>query len=124
MKPIISTTGTRPGKIQNDIEGPTLNPGKIFPDLDTLQQMLSIPPVNTGKQQFPTGPSGIVTDDIEGLHAYQNEAGKLHLVSGVEFQDFLYRGQVEEKLPCVPSLGRIATLEHYCPVKTPTKSTG
>ena len=35
----------------------------------------------------------------------------LHLVSGVEFQNFLYRGQVEEKLPCVPTLGRINTLE-------------
>lgn len=84
---------------------------KIFPDLDTLQQMLSIPAVNTGSQRFLTGPSGIVTDDIEGLHAYSNEAGRLHLVSGVEFQDFLYRGQVEEKLPCVPTLGRIDTLE-------------
>lgn len=84
---------------------------KTFPDLDTLQQMLSIPPVNTGSQRFLTGPSGIVTDDMEGLHARQNEAGKLHLISGVEFQHFFYRGQVEEKLPCVPSLGRISTLE-------------
>jgi hypothetical protein len=67
--------------------------------------------VNTGSQRFLTGPSGIVTDDIEGLHAYRNESGKLHLVSGVEFQDFLYRGQVEEKLPCVPTLGRIDTLK-------------
>lgn len=79
---------------------------KTFSDLDTLQQMLSIPPVNTGSQRFLTGPSGIVTDDIEGLHACRNEAGRLHLVSGVEFQDFLYRGQVEEILPCVPALGR------------------
>lgn len=68
--------------------------------------MLSIPPVNTGSQRFLTGPSGIVTDDMEGLHACRNEAGKLHLVSGVEFQDFLYRGQVAEELPCVPTLGR------------------
>lgn len=88
-----------------------MNPWKIFPDLDTLQQMLSILPVNTGKQQFPTGLSGIVTDDIEGLHACMNETGRLHLVSGVEFSDFLYRGQIEEKLPCVPTLGRIATRE-------------
>lgn len=84
---------------------------KTFPDLDTLQQMLSIPPVNTGSQRFLTGPSGIVTDDMEGLHARLNEAGELHLVSGVEMQQFFYRGQVEEKLPCIPSLGRIATLE-------------
>jgi hypothetical protein len=48
---------------------------------------------------------------MEGLHARQNEAGKLHLVSGIEFQHFLYRGQVDERLPCVPTLGRIATLE-------------
>lgn len=88
-----------------------LNDRQIFPDLDTLQQMLSIPPVNTGKELYLTGTSGMVTDDIEGLNAYQNENGKLHLVSGVEFQDYLYRGQVEEKLPCVPSLGRIQTLE-------------
>lgn len=73
--------------------------------------MLAIPPVNTGSQRFMTGSSGIVTDDIEGLHAYRNEIGRLHLVSGAEFQDFFYRGQVEEKLPCVPSLGRIRTLE-------------
>lgn len=84
---------------------------KTFPDLDTLQQMLTIPPVNTGSQRFLTGPSGIVTDDLEGLYAYRNESGRLHLVSGLEFQDFLYRGQVEEKLPCVPTLGRIDTLE-------------
>lgn len=88
-----------------------MSPWQIFSDLDTLQQMLSIPPVNTGCQRFLTGPSGIVTDDIEGLHACLNESGRLHLVSGVEFPDFLYRGQVEEKLPCVPTLGRIGTLE-------------
>lgn len=79
---------------------------KAFPDLDTLQQVLSIPPLNTGSQRFLTGPSGIVTDDLEGLHARLNEARRLHLVSGTEFQDFLYRGQVTEELPCVPSLGR------------------
>lgn len=72
---------------------------------------LAIPSVNTGARQFPTGPSGCVTDDIEGLHARQNEAGNLHLVSGVEFQPFFYRGQSEEKLPCVPALGRIESLE-------------
>ena len=88
-----------------------MNQWKIFPDLDTLQKMLSIPSVNTGSQRFLTGPSGIVTDDIEGLHAYSNEAGRLHIISGVEVQDFLYRGQIEEKLPCVPTLNRIDTLE-------------
>ena len=72
---------------------------RIFPDLDILQRTLSIPPVNTGGQRFLTGPSGIITDDIEGLHACRNEAGMLHLVSGVEVQDFLYRGQIEEILP-------------------------
>lgn len=93
------------------LEELSLNPWKTFSDLDALQKSLVIPPVNTGTQQFPTGPTGIVTNDMEGLHALQNEFGKLHLVSGVEFQDFLYRGQTEEKLPCVPTLGRIATLE-------------
>jgi len=83
-----------------------LSPWQAFPDLDTLQQMLSIPPVNSGTQRFLTGASGIVTDDIEGLHACLDETGRLHLVSGVEFPDFLYRGQVEEKLPCVPTIGR------------------
>lgn len=83
-----------------------MGPWKIFSDLDALQQALSIPPVNTGGQRFLTGPSGIISDDIEGLHAYRNAAGRLHLVSGVEFQDFLYRGQVQEILPCVPTLGR------------------
>ncbi len=48
---------------------------------------------------------------MEGLHARQNESGMLHLVSGGEFQIFSYRGQVEEILPCVPKLGRLATLE-------------
>jgi len=83
-----------------------LSQEQIFPDLDTLQHRWSIPPINTGTQRFLTGPSGIVTDDIEGLHAYQNEAGRLHLVSGVEFPDYLYRGQVQEELPCVPTIGR------------------
>lgn len=94
-----------------DIDGLIMKSWKTFPDLDTLHQMLSIPQVNTGSRRILTGPSGLVTDDIEGLHACQNEAGRLHLVSGVEIQDFWYRGQVEEKLPCVPALGRIDTLE-------------
>lgn len=84
----------------------SLNLWPIFPDLDTLQQKLSIPPVNTGRQRFLTGPSGIVTDDMEALHARRNESGMLHLVSGVEFQIFAYRGQVKEISPCVPTLGR------------------
>ena len=106
----LTTTQPR-GFTAKRIEERGLNSKGIFSDLDTLQQMLSIPPVNTGRLLFPTGPAGIVADDIEGLYAYSNDSGRLHLVSGVELQDFLYRGQVEEKLPCVPTLGRIDTLE-------------
>lgn len=76
-----------------------------------MRQTLLIPAVNTGSKRYLTGPSGIVTDDREGLHACQTETGMLHLVSGTEFQDFLYRGQTSEKLPCVPTIGRIAKPE-------------
>lgn len=88
-------------------EGRTLKRWNVFEDLDTLRQALLIPTVNTGEKRYLTGPSGIVADDSEGLHACQTEAGTLHLVSGTEFQDFLYRGQTGEKLPCVPTIGRI-----------------
>lgn len=77
-----------------------------LPDLSRLRADLAIEPVNTGRVIRPMGPSGIVTDDIEGLHARADKYGKVRFASGVEFPPYAYRGQTEEHLPCVPGLGR------------------
>lgn len=84
---------------------------RIFSNLDELRATLKIPEINTGAQISLTGQSGLITDYVEGLHATQNESGHLHLVSGVEFQIFQYRGQNQEYTPCIPTLGRIKDLE-------------
>ncbi|HSW29732.1 MAG TPA: FRG domain-containing protein [Longimicrobiales bacterium] len=67
--------------------------------------------MNTGRTQLLMGPSGIVTDDTEALHAVLDERGRIVLRSGVEFPRFMYRGQPEECHPCLPALGRMRTRE-------------
>ena len=78
-----------------------------LPDLDSLRPHLGIPPINTGLQLPLTTPSGIITDDIEGLHAITDEHGRVMLQSGIEFSLYAYRGQPEEYVPCLPTLGRL-----------------
>jgi hypothetical protein len=56
-----------------------------LPDLDSLRPHLGILPINTGLQRPLTTPSGIITDDTEGLHAVTNEDGCVMLQSGIEF---------------------------------------
>jgi hypothetical protein len=76
-----------------------------LPTLDALRPHLEIQEINTGRQYALT-PSGIVTDDMEGLHALPNEHGKISLLSGTEFFPAVYRGQTETHPACVASLGR------------------
>jgi hypothetical protein len=58
------------------------------------------------------GHCGIVTDDMEALHAILNEEhGKVSLWSGTEFFHAVYRGQTEEYPTCSPSLGRKKYIE-------------
>ncbi len=64
-------------------------------------------PINTGRQYPLTTPAGLVTDDLEGLHAMSDEGGRIILQSGVEFPLYAYRGQPEEYTPCFPTLGRM-----------------
>lgn len=78
-----------------------------LPYLDNLRPYLGIEPTNTGRQIFLTDPAGIVTDDVEGLHAVTNEDGRIMLQSGIEFPIYSYRGQPEEHTPCLPTLGRL-----------------
>lgn len=78
-----------------------------FPDLDSLRPHLDIPAINTGFQHPLTTLSGIITDDIEGLHAITDEHGRVMLQSGIEFSLHAYRGQPEEYVPCLPTLGRL-----------------
>ena len=79
-----------------------------LPTLDELKKELRIPEVNTGRV---FNYRGFVTDDNEGLHAIGDQNGYLRLQSGVEMQSFMYRGQPEEYLPCLPSLGRLKDVE-------------
>lgn len=75
--------------------------------LDMLRPSLEVQEVNTGRQYNILGPSGVVTDDLEGLHALTDEQGRVVLRSGIEFSLVAYRGQPSEHLPCVPSLARL-----------------
>lgn len=76
-----------------------------LPTLDFLRPHLEVPEVNTG-MQYALTPNGIVTDNQEGLHAVQDEQGRVVLRSGIEFSMVVYRGQTEEHKLCVPSLAR------------------
>lgn len=78
-----------------------------LPTLDELKTALRIPEVNTGRV---FNYRGIVSDDYEGLRAIGDQNGYIRLQSGVEMPSFMYRGQPEEYLPCLPSLGRLKTV--------------
>jgi len=80
-----------------------------LPNLDELKEALQIPEVNTG---LIFNYRGIVSDDYEGLHAIGDHNGYIRLQSGVEMQSFMYRGQPEEYMPCLPSLGRLKNVEN------------
>lgn len=80
-------------------------------DFDSLRPYLYIPSINTGLHRPLTTPSGIVTDDIEGLSAVTDENGSVILQSGIEFALHAYRGQPKEHVPCLPTLGRLKNSE-------------
>lgn len=82
-------------------------PNSNLSDLDSLRPHLGIPSINTGFQRPLTIPAGIVTDDVEGLHAVMDEHGRVLLQSGIEFSLHAYRGQPEEHVPCLATLGRL-----------------
>ncbi len=86
-------------------------PNPNLPDFDNLRPHLDIPSINTGLHRPLITPSGIVTDDIEGLIAILDEHGFIMLQSGIEFTLHAYRGQPEEHLPCIPTLGRLKSSE-------------
>lgn len=86
-------------------------PNSHLPDLDNLRPHLGIPSINTGLHYPLTTPSGIVTSDIEALSAILDEHGFIMLQSGIEFSLYAYRGQPEEHVPCLPTLGRLKSLE-------------
>lgn len=88
-----------------------MTPNSYLLDLDNLRPRLGIPAMNTGRQRPLLTPSGIVTDDIEALHAISDEQGRVMLQSGIEFSLHAYRGQPEEFLPCLPTLGRLEKAE-------------
>ena len=62
--------------------------------------------LNTGSK-YLVGPSGIVTDDLEGLHAITDEAGRVIFRSGTEFPMVSYRGQLRDYSSCLPTLARL-----------------
>lgn len=82
-----------------------------LPTLDQLKVRLGISDPRQGKIHPRFSAIGIHVDDHEALHAMTNEYGKVQFNTGVEFPDMLYRGQVQEFIPCMPSLGRLRHLE-------------
>ena len=81
--------------------------------LDDLCHQLSIPQINTGQQHYPFGTRiGLVSDNIEGLHAITDEQGRVRLLSGTEFSMQMYRGQSQEYPRCIPTLARLEKAEH------------
>lgn len=69
----------------------------IYSNLRKLKHRLNIQPINTGRQFSLVGRSGIVTDDMEALHAIRSMSGDcINLISGVEFSFTEYRGQTQE----------------------------
>ena len=82
------------------------------PNLDELRDRLAIPTINTGRQIHLFGqPAGLVTDDLEGLHAIADENGYIRLISGIEFSMHMYRGQTQVYPRCVPTLSRLEKVE-------------
>jgi hypothetical protein len=85
----------------------TYNP---LPTLDVLRAKLAVPEVNSGRKIL-MGPYGLVSGDLERLHAYANENGRVVLSSGVEMPMAVYRGQSEDFQQCLPTLARMAHIE-------------
>lgn len=84
----------------------------MLPNLDELRHRLAIPQLNTGQQYHPFGTRiGLVSDDIEGLHAIADENGYIRLLSGTEFSMQMYRGQTQEYPRCIPTLARLEKVE-------------
>lgn len=84
----------------------------MLPNLDELRHRLAIPQLNTGQQYHPFGTRiGLVSDDIEGLHAIADENGYIRLLSGTEFSMQMYRGQTNEHPRCIPTLARLEKVE-------------
>src|SRR5690554_2681771 len=87
-------------------------PKTTYCNLSKLKHRLNIQPVNTGRQFSLGGRNGIVTDDMEALHAMLSMSGDcINLISGVEFSFTEYRGQTQEYEVCLSSLDRI-TRDH------------
>lgn len=77
----------------------------IFENLYQLKRHLGIQPINTGQQ---SNYRGIVSDDVEGLHAMTSAKGDcVHLTSGIEFSHVEYRGQTQAYSQCLSGLDRI-----------------
>jgi hypothetical protein len=47
------------------------------------------------------GSIGLLTDDVEGLHAISDDQGRIKLISGTEFSMQMYRGQTREYQPAL-----------------------
>lgn len=81
-----------------------------LPFILELRDQLGIKPINTGRRLISK--HGIVTDDLERLHAVCDKRGRVRLISGTEFSmNQVYRGQTQEHPSCLPKLGRLNTPE-------------
>lgn len=81
----------------------------LFPNLSALCAYLQVPQVNAGRRIELTGPSGVISEDMEALYAESDGNGRIFLLSGVEFSTYMYRGQTQDHGTCTPSLARLKT---------------
>lgn len=80
---------------------------EISGSLNCIKRDFSIINCNTGVLFYPLGPSGIVTDDYETLHMFTvDRDGHFIFSSGLEFPQYMFRGQTDFYANCVPSIGR------------------
>lgn len=79
------------------------------PTLNELKKTHA-PSYNTDEISLSFSQIGIHTDNDEALHMMENEHGEIIFNSGVEFPPYVYRGQIEEFIPCTPGLGRLSKL--------------
>lgn len=78
-----------------------------YPTLTELIKNIDIPTYNTGKVNEVYQKMGFHTDDTEAQHAIVNIHNELMFYTGVEFPSYVYRGQNQDFIPCVPSIARL-----------------
>jgi len=78
-----------------------------YPTLSELIDNADIPTYDTGKVNERYQKLGIHVNDIEAQYATINMDGEIVFQTGVEFPNYVYRGQNQDFIPCIPSIARL-----------------